>query len=657
MKGKVTDMGNYDHVLSPLKVGNITIKNRIEFSPSCHSLASADGLVTREMIAYYKEVAKGGPGIVTIGESDINYEEAHGHLFDLNSGSPFLYNGLSNICEEVHRYGAKLSIELNHTGRHSLLEIDTIAPTPIHAITEELAAKTQGRHLTRITEMDQDMIYKTIEEWSNAAYNCQKAGLEMVMIHGGHGHLISQFLSPMTNKRVDRYGGVLENRAKYAIEVLDAVRARCPGLNIEYRISAEELTDDGLTVEDTLKFCRMIENKIDLLHVSVGSHNSWRSMCETIQPQYWPHNYLVHYAEIFKKELNIPITTVGSISTMDDAERIIAEGKADVVAMARALIADRQTINKIRRGAPEEVRPCIRCQYCNNRNKDFYPIRCTVDPTVGRELDYVKLPAAETKKKVVIIGGGPAGMQAGLIGAQRGHDVVLFERSDRLGGSLRYATGLNIKADLKRYFEWMVKKVSATPGLDIRLNTPAGPENVMAEKPDALIIAVGASPILPRVPGHDKPHVYWVGDVDEGRAEIGDTVCVVGGGASGGETALQLTKDGKKVTMIDMLPFSKITPTYPRGLAYLLDELGATLKGEVMMEEVTDEGVVVTDKNWKKQLIKADTVIMSLGFSPRNDEIEKFKDLITDVYYAGDCIKPANLTKANHDGFNIAVEL
>jgi NADPH-dependent 2,4-dienoyl-CoA reductase/sulfur reductase-like enzyme len=267
------------------------------------------------------------------------------------------------------------------------------------------------------------------------------------------------------------------------------------------------------------------------------------------------------------------------------------------------------------------------------------------------------LHVADIKKKVVIVGAGPAGMQASYICARRGHDVVMFERNDYIGGALRYATGLPIKADLKRYYDWMVKKVAGTPGIDIRLNTEATQENVLAEKPDALILAVGASPIMPNVPGCDKPNVAWVGDVDQGKVEIGATVCIVGGGASGGETALQLTKEGKKVTMIDMLSFEKIRPTYPRGLAYLLDELGANLVGEVMMEEVTAEGVIVIDNIWRRRLIKADTVIMSLGFRPRTDEIDKFKYLIPDVFFAGDCLKPATLTKANHDGFNIAVEI
>lgn len=652
-------MGNYEHVLAPLKVGKITLKNRIEFTPSCNTLATMDGMVTNEMIAYYRHIARGGAGIITLGESPVNFREAKGHLFELDMGNDHVIKGLADLNEEVTRYGAKLSLELNHTGRHSLLNRDTWAPSPIHGEMEVQAVKKSGGKFTHIRTMDQDMIDQTIADFVSAVVRCKRAGMEMVMIHGAQGHLIGQFLSPYTNHRTDRYGGSLENRARYAIDLLDAIRkAVGPDFVIEYRHCADELIMGGLSEKESIEFAKMIEDKIDLIHISAGMHQDWRAAAETIQPQYWPHNHLVHFAEDFKKVLHIPVVTVGSIKTMEDAEAIVASGKADIVAIGRSLIADPYMVKNAEKGRTEQTTPCIRCQYCNNRCRDMFSIRCTVNPTIGRELFYDPIPAARVKKKVVIVGGGPAGMEAGIVAAERGHDVVLFEASPQLGGTLRYATGLDIKFDLRTYFKWQVKKAMETPGLTVRLNAEATPDLVRAERPDALILAVGAKPIIPKVPGVDLPHVIWVGDADTNRTQIGRKVAVIGGGASGAETALQLLMDGHEVTMIDRLPFDEIIPGYPRGLAFKLEDYQCRMIGSVCLKEINKQGIYIEDKNWCGSQIEVDTVILSTGFRADQDMVDRFQGIVPgETYLAGDCIKPGTVTTANHSAFNIAVEL
>ncbi len=652
-------MGNYEHVLAPLQAGRTVFKNRIEFTPACCTLATSDGLATNEMIAYYRHIARGGAGIITIGESPVNFDEARGHLFQLNMGTDLVIKGLADINEEVSRYGAKLSVELNHTGRHSLLNHDTWAPSPIHGEMEVAAVKKNGGKLTHIRTMDQEMIDKTIDDFAEAALRCKKAGLEMVMVHGAQGHLIGQFLSPLTNHRTDRYGGSLENRARFAIEVLEAIRKKVgPSFVIEYRHCADELIHGGLSKEESIKFAKMIEDKIDLIHISAGMHQDWRSAAETIQPQYWPHNYLVHFAEDFKSALNIPVVTVGSIKAMEDAEEIIASGKADVVAIGRSLIADPYMVKNAEAGHTERTTPCIRCQHCNNRCRDMFSIRCTVNPTIGRELYYDPIPAARTPKKVVIVGGGPAGMEAGIVAAQRGHEVVLFERDAQLGGTLRYATGLDIKFDLRKYFNWQVDRAMNTHGLTVRLNTEATAELVLSEHPDALILAVGAKPVFPPVRGIELSNVVWVGDVDTGRVEVGKKAAIIGGGASGAETALQLLIDGHDVTMIDMLPFDSIIPNYPRGLAFKLEDYRCKMIGNVCLREITENGISIEDRNWRTTFVEADTVILSTGFRPDKEMLERFKNVLPgETYIAGDCIRPGTVTTANHSAFNIAVEL
>jgi 2,4-dienoyl-CoA reductase-like NADH-dependent reductase (Old Yellow Enzyme family)/thioredoxin reductase len=651
-------MNTFQHVLSPFKFGNVVVKNRIELAPACYMLTSPDGFVTREMVAFYKNLARGGAGIITIGESPIDFEFAKGHEFQLNLGDDRVVNGLSLLVEAVHRYGAKLSIELHHPGRYVLNGRPTIGPSPIPAKMEEIAAAREGRKIRPVTEMNQDMIDTVIEHFANAAYRCLRAGFEMVMVHGAHGHLIAQFLSPYTNRRTDGYGGSFENRAKFALQVLTAIRKKVGNkLALEYRISADEFVQGGMRAEETIEFAKMIQDKIDLLHVSAGILADPKIIPLMIQPTYFPHEYNVHYAEKFKKALNIPITTVGSISDMETADRIIAEGKADIVAMARAIFADPEIVNKTRQGKVEDIRPCLRCHTCNKLTGSFFPIRCAVNPVLGREQDYASILPAIKKKKVVVVGGGPAGMQAALTASARGHEVVMYEKSDKLGGNLILSAVLPIKADMKRYLEWLVRQTKKAPGVTVKLNAEATAEKVKSEKPDAIIIAIGADPIIPNIPGVRKANVVWVGDVNIGKAKVGETILVAGGGSTGGETALQLAKDGKKVTMIDMLPYATLIAGWPRGLIDMLEKYGVRLLTELKLEEITDKGALVINNTWERFEIPADTVILSLGFKSRTETVNLFKQLMTEVYAIGDCAKPQALKEAIHDGFNIAVEL
>jgi 2,4-dienoyl-CoA reductase-like NADH-dependent reductase (Old Yellow Enzyme family)/thioredoxin reductase len=650
-------MHNFLHVLSPFKFGNVEVKNRIEFGPASHMLASHDGYVTREMVAYYQNIARGGAGIVTIGESPIDLGYAQAHQFQLNLGDDKVINGLSVLAEAVHKYGAKVSIEIAHSGRFTLNSRETIGPSPIPTDLEETLAKRQGRPRFRVIEMNQEMIDSVISGFAEAVNRCLRAGFEMVMIHGGHGHLISQFLSPYSNKRLDRYGGNLENRAKFAIEVLTAIRKKVGNkVALEYRISANELVAGGMQEEETIEFVKMIEDKIDLLHVSAGVlSNNW-TLPHMIQPTYWPHEYNVHRAEKLKKALNIPITTVGSISSMEAADRIITEGKADMVAMVRAILADPEIVNKAMHGRTD-ARPCLRCFTCNKQTRNFYPIRCAVNPVIGREINYADIQPAKTKKKVVIIGGGPAGMQAAITASSRGHEVILYEKTGKLGGNLILAGALEIKADMKRYTEWLVQQTENASGVTIKLNTNATAEKVASDKADAVIVAVGTDPVVADFPGADRKNVFWVGDVNIGNAKVGENVMVIGGGFTGSETALQLAKDGKKVTVVDMLDLLTLQYDWPRGLAEKLEEYGVHFLTEVKTEEITDKGVVIIDNKLKRSTITVDTVILSLGFKSRTAIVDQFKSLTADVYIIGDCQKAGTVKEAVHDGFNVAVEI
>ncbi len=653
-------MSAYPHVFSPFRIGKVEVKNRIEFAPALSFLNPPDGYVNKEMIAFVQSLARGGAGIITIGESPVDFEYAKDHEFQLNLGDDSVIAGLSLLAEAVHRYGAKISIELSHGGRMILnRRQNPIGPSPIPCKREELMAQMEGRRVNPVVEMDQDMIDRVIENYAAAAERCLKAGFEMIMIHGAHGNLLAQFLSPYSNKRRDRYGGSLENRARFPIEVLSAIRKRVGDrLAIEYRISASEMVPGGMEPEETIEFVKMIEDKIDLLHVSAGLLSDPDLVHHIIQSTYLPHGYNVHYAEKLKKALRVPITTVGSISDLEMAEEIIASGKADMVAMVRAILADPEIVNKSRRGEPEESRPCLRCHYCNRLN---LPIRCAVNPVLGRETEYAVLKPAAKRKKVVVVGGGPAGMEAAIVASARGHEVVLFEKSNQLGGNVIVASGPPFKGDMRRFLAWLVHQTEKAANVTVKLNTAATPEMVQAEKADVVIVAVGSEPLVPTIPGVDGANVVEAGQVHLGKAAVGERVVVAGGGLTGCEAALHLAQEGKKVTVVEMVDerelLSDVHDIMKFALLDLFQKHGVRVITEVKIEEITAGGVVVMDKEWKRYTIPADTVVLALGFKARADLARSFAETAPDVYIIGDAVKPQNVKAAIHDGFNVAVEI
>lgn len=628
-------MTSFQHIFQPIQIGPLTVRNRIEVSPAEPMLCTRDGLVTDEFVAFTAAMARGGAGIVTVGDSPINQAYADENHFVVNLADPFVVHGLFKVAEVIHRYGAVASIELN------------------------LRAEYLPADLTK------EEVRGLIKDFADAAERCKKAGFDMVMLHGGHGHTVSQFYSTFFNKRTDEYGAdTMENRCRFALELIDAVRERIgPEMAIEWRISGDELlkAPEGMGLEEQLAFAKMIQDKIDLIHVSAGNMYDVRTIDYIIQPYYMPRPTNIHLAAAFKKELRIPVTSVGSF-TIELAEEAIAQGKADMVAMIRPFIADPELVNKARAGKADEIRPCLRCNQCTGDDPHGCPkpLRCSVNAMAGRELEFEGRGKAEVSKKVVIVGGGCAGMEAARRLAELGHRPVLFEKEAALGGTLLDAGANPLKSDVARYAAWSVRMTERTPGIDLRLGTEATPELIRAEHPDAVFLCVGSSQIVPPVPGIDGENVCLAVEVDRGEKKPGKRVVLVGAGLTGSETAVTLAREGHEVTVIDMLSMEAVERKDKAiGRVHRLAQAaGVGFRGGLRLKAVTADGVLAEDSEGRELSLPCDTVVLSLGVRPRKEALEALSGLAEKTVLLGDCHSRAgNITSAVREAFYAAMDV
>lgn len=643
----------YPHVFEPVNLGPVRLKNRLMFTPMVCCLSSADGEVTQEYVEFIGAQARTGAALVTIGATGVNEENAVDVPGELDITTDKKLGGLLRLSEEVHRYGAKLSIELCHAGRGAF---PALLKTPYALAPSAIPTPVGTKY---IKEMDQKDIDQVITDYVDCAVRLKKARFDMVMIHAAHGNLIGQFLSPATNKRTDAYGGSLENRMRFPLEVLRAVReAVGSSFGIDMRISGDEIAPDGMRLDEVLAFLKEAQKYLDTVQISQGIIIDPRYAYHVVPPYYYEHCHNVKYAEEAKKVLDIPVSTFGSVTTMEEAEHILASESADCVGMARPLLADHELIQNAWRGKEEDTRPCLRCLECLTNAGIGEAVRCAVNPVTGREYKYREIMPAPRKKKVMIVGGGPAGMMAAQTACKRGHEVVLYEKKESLGGLLPDISALPFKGDMRRYLQWNIDQTLKC-GARIVLGTEVTPELVEKEQPDALFLAVGGSPVIPEIPGIHGTNVRHVLDIDSRRSNAGTTAVVCGGGISGLECALGLAMEGRQVTVVDMMPVEEfgadMAPIAKMMLMDLLNQYHVRLVGGQKVLEFLETGVKTMDTNWREHVWECDTAVTAFGMKPnRTDELDR---MVCDTYIVGDCYQVRNIFQSNHMAFNYAVEV
>ena len=630
-------------VLKPIRIGNVLLKNRIVSAPTTmHSLSNGELYPTEDAISFFESRARAGVGMVTVAGLKVGKDVAddgQNTAWDVNQ--PNHRNKLMELVERVHFYGAKISMELIGIFPEGYTVSDGCS----------IMGWATGHEITR------EAMEAFKEEWAQAAADLVDCGFDAILIHSGHSVPLAQFLSPLTNKRTDEYGGSTENRCRYLIEILDAIRARVgKKLLIEVRISGTEFEEGGIDLEEGIRIGELLQDHLDILQVSAGMHNpkwmTWVHPCGFRPPM--PN---VCVAEAFKKtgKFHVPIVTLGAIDSLESAESIIADGKADLVTMARSLIADPELIHKGMAGKTEDVTPCIKCMRCHDSTVYGHHFQCAVNPTAGLEASLRKLVQEPGEcKKVAIIGGGPAGMKAACVASDRGHQVTLFEATNRLGGMLHYAGYFSFKYPVKDYMNWLIGQVNKRP-IDVKLGTKATPETVQGY--DAVLVAIGAEPLILPVPGVEQAKVAI--ETLGHEEELGSSVILIGGGQVGCETALHYAKLGKKVTVMEMQ--SELAPdASTTGRNELLTEIAAEpnfipLTGAKCVSLTATS--VTYEKDGKQETITADSVVLSAGMKAKTQEADSFIGTALAFAEIGDCVRARTVEYATKEAYYAAVNL
>ena len=662
----------FPHLLSPIKLGDTVFRNRFFSAPVGYVYLSAKNYPLDETIAFFERKAIGGAATVNVGSGVVDSIRGCNTPYHTLLDDPTAIPPLYRLASSINRHGAVATVELQHAGGNSYSSAKS--GHKIYGAVDGLNALGEF-----VPAMSEEIIEETIEAFANAAAFAKYCGFGMVTVHAGHGWLLNQFLDPNVNNRKDRWGGSLENRCRFPIAVIERIKQKCGrAFPIDIRISGSMCYEGGYDIDEGVAIAKQLDGKVDLIHVSAGSHEVAEVFTVTHPSMFLPDGVNVRFAAEIKKHVKTPVGTVGALGAPELLEEIIASGKADVVFVARAQMADPDIPNKARIGKADEIRPCLRCYECFTCLATKRQYTCAVNPEIGFEQDYRHELPPSVKKNVLVAGGGIAGMQAALSASQRGHRVILYEKDDRLGGVLRCEEKVPFKKLLSDYLNYQVKMLSRAP-VDVKLATPVTPELAEAAGADVIIAALGSRPLMPDIRGITGKNVFGAEEVYYDPEKAGQKVVIIGGGLAGTELGIFLTMLGRKVTIIEMMETLNDGGNTIHALALMneINKYGITVSTATRAVEINENGVIgeyvgsaftlppcktlqetgmesnsvgrvvrADAKEGSRALFEADTVIHATGQRPLYAEADVLRFCAPEFYQIGDCLTPKTIHQA-----------
>jgi 2,4-dienoyl-CoA reductase-like NADH-dependent reductase (Old Yellow Enzyme family)/NADPH-dependent 2,4-dienoyl-CoA reductase/sulfur reductase-like enzyme len=647
----------YPHLFEPIRLRGVLFRNRMFAAPAGYRNLTTDSVLPPEAAYHYARRAMGGAASVSTGELVVDTELGRGSPFHVCVDNVQSLIPIGKLAHAISRYGAVPTAELQHAGMYANRDLSIRGAMPRGIAYGPSELELDGRI---VREMPEEIIERTIEKFAAAAAAVKEYGFGNVLIHAGHGWLLHQFLSPQFNRRNDKWGGPdIENRARLTIAICDAVRrAVGPSFPIEIRISGSECYDGGYDIEEGIAFAKLLEGHVDLIHVSAGSHEVPEVFAITHPSMFLGDGCNVGFAAEIKKHVKTPVATIGALGEPEMMEEIIASGKADVIEMARSLIADPDLPDKIRTGNEDKIKLCMRCLSCFSSQIKFGVKYCAVNPEAGLEHEARferRLP--KTKKKVLIIGGGIGGMQAALTCREEGHEVILCEQSDRLGGPIGCESEVPFKKKLVKYLEAQTRALEAAE-IDLRLNTKVDAAYAEAVKADVILAALGSKPAIPEIPGIGGANVLGAEEAYGAPEKVGKRAVVIGAGLVGLELALYLNMLGKNVCVVELT--EQINDggnmLHANALMLELNKREIDVNFRMKAKEIKEEGLLC-DAGDGEKLFAADTVIYAVGQKPLQEEALALRFCAPEFHMIGDCIATKNIGNATSMAYETALNI
>ena len=644
----------YPHLASPITINGVTFKNRIFGAPMSNPEMGPDSCMRQEDVAFHENRAAGGIASVCIGLGIVD-PVGRTHTKEVKLYDVMSLPSLREAANAMHRHNCKAVMELAHGGKYANARGHGAADGMAIGPNDEING--DGNPVRSMTEED---IYRVADAFGAGAKMAVEAGFDMILIHGGHGWLLGQFASSSMNHRTDEWGGPIENRMRFPLLVIDKVReAIGPKVPIEYRMSGTEYFEGGYGLDEGIEQAKILDahGKIDILHVSAGIHEDLEVFTLTHPSMFVDHGCNVFLAEAIKKEVKVPVATLGGLNDPDMMEEIIASGKADIVELARQSICDPHFAEKAFSGNADDITRCCRCYTCFYNYLTNRTFCCAFNPYIGTELKHFNGFPETTPKKVIVVGGGPGGMQSALTAAQRGHDVTLYEKNDELGGALLSEQHIPFKQDMFNYVKVMERRL-AREGVKVVTGKAVTAEEVAAENADVVITAIGAKPLIPPIPGIDKDIVAGLDALHANPPAVGDKVVILGAGLVGSESAIYLNGLGKDVTLVEMKDDWAADAYWMHKNAMIRAMRGTDIKIHVktMAKEITDEGLLCEGPDGEV-FFEADTILLAAGMKVDQELANSFFNTAPRVFQTGDCIKPGKVVDATQIGHFRALDI